>query len=394
MAESTSRFGELFDKYYNGTATRDETEEFLLLVQDPLREKELQSLMAKAWGQLSTPENILSVNSGQDIISFILSQRNAESSPVPEPQTRSLAWVKYAAAAVVMLLAGYWYAQRDQVERSPKSDAALAANAITPGGEKATLRLDDGSTIALDHAQNGLLASEGSVHVNKTDAGKLEYKTVTSASTEIHFNTVETPRGGKFEVTLPDGSKVWLNSSSSIRFPTGFSQHLREVRITGEVFFEVRKDPKRPFHVQFSDETVEVLGTSFNVRAYPDEPRPKTTLVEGSVKLTHGQNQLELRPGQQGAVRQGGRLTAENVDIEETIAWKNGMFYFKNASIESIMLEASRWYDIEVTYQGAIPHRQFTGKVSRSVKIDELLGMLQYTGVHYRINGRKITIHP
>lgn len=191
---------------------------------------------------------------------------------------------------------------------------------------------------------------------------------------------------------MPDGSKVWLNASSSIRFPAFFDRNERKVEITGEVYFEVTKDKSKPFKVLFGDSEVEVLGTSFNIMAYEDESLSKTTLVEGSVKLKNSKENKQLSPGEQASINSGGHIVAGIVDVDEAIAWKSGLFYFRDAGIEEVMRQASRWYDIDIKYNGKIPVRQFTGKVSRNVNISELLNMLRYAGVNCRIEDNKVVV--
>jgi transmembrane sensor len=206
------------------------------------------------------------------------------------------------------------------------------------------------------------------------------------------INMLSTPKGGQYQIILPDGSKVWLNSSSSIKYPATFAENERKVEVTGEVYFEVTKDKSKPFRVIFDETEVEVLGTSFNVMAYKDDTTSRTTLVEGAVSLTNKHSNKRLKPGQQASVSSSGNITTQVVDIEEAIAWKKGLFYFRNANIQQIMKKAARWYDIEIRYEGAVPVRQFTGKVSMDVNISELLQMLNYAGVKCRMEDKKIII--
>jgi len=208
------------------------------------------------------------------------------------------------------------------------------------------------------------------------------------------LNKVSTPRGGQYKVQLPDGSKVWLNASSSIRFPSVFPAAERRVEITGEAYFEVVKDPSRPFTVSFNGTEVQVLGTSFNVMAYADERVSKTTLVEGSVSIRNHRSHAMLRPGQQAALLPGGRIQTDFKPVDEAVAWKDGMFYFKNAGVKDVMRQLSRWYDVEISYRGEVPVKQFTGRVSRDVNLSEILGMLRYAGVNCSLENSSIVIQP
>jgi transmembrane sensor len=275
--------------------------------------------------------------------------------------------------------------------------ATKAPTIITPGGNKARLTLADGSTIVLDSTSKGVIAQQGVTRVSKTIEGKLEYiaQEKSHQLTNQQFNTITTPNGGQYQVVLPDGSTVWLNAASSIQFPTQFSANERRVVITGEVYFDVKKDATKPFRVKFGNTEVEVLGTSFNIMAYTNEAATQTTLIEGAVKLKNGKENRKLTPGQQGTIQDNGSVTIQSVDTEEVTAWKQGLFYFREADVATVMKQVARWYDIEVQFEkgsSGKAQKQFTGKVARNVKIEELLDMLHYAGVEYRIADRKVTI--
>jgi ferric-dicitrate binding protein FerR (iron transport regulator) len=214
-----------------------------------------------------------------------------------------------------------------------------------------------------------------------------------SVSDNSALNTITTPRGGQYQVVLPDGSKVWLNAASSIEFPTSFTGNTRNVSITGEAYFEVAKNAAKPFLVKTNRAVIEVLGTHFNVMAYDDEAEMKTTLLEGAVKVKSGSTSNYLRHGQQAVLNATGQTRVlDDVDVDDATAWKNGIFQFNDAGIEVIMRQASRWYDVNVSYEGQIPVKQFTGRISRKVKASELLNMLAYTGVKFRIEGKNIIV--
>lgn len=312
------------------------------------------------------------------------------------------------AASVLLTListAVYYY-----IHPGKLTDAALtqkgsallpAATDIVPGGNRALLTLADGSTIILDSASNGTISRQGNVKVIKLDNGLLSYAgqgTKKDTNKEMVFNTISTPRGGQYQVTLSDGTKVWLNAASSIRFPVTFTGSTeRSVSVTGEAYFEVAHNKHMPFKVQVNNNEIEVLGTHFNINAYDDEATMKTTLLEGKIKQTvnGGTSQKILLPGQQSDVdRDGKMIVNENVDTEEAIAWMRGNFQFKSADLHTVLRQVARWYDAEIEYKGNI-NLHFTGQLPRSENVTTLFENLALTGeVHFRIEGRKIIVSP
>jgi transmembrane sensor len=264
---------------------------------------------------------------------------------------------------------------------------------VAPGGNKAILTLADGSTIILDDAQNGTLSQQGSSKVVKFD-GMISYDPSTKNS-DVVYNTISTPKGGQYQLALPDGSLVWLNSTSSIHFPTAFVGNERRIEITGEAYFEIARNRDMPFIVSVNGAEVQVLGTHFNINAYNDEENVRTTLLEGSVKFVNGDNSNMLKPGQQLQLATNGDIhVVSNVDVEEVVAWKNGMFDFEQAGIEKVMRQLSRWYDVEVEYQGKSDDL-FIAEMRRNIKLSDALKALELTGkVKFDIRGRKIIVMP
>lgn len=265
---------------------------------------------------------------------------------------------------------------------------------VAPGGNKATLTLADGSMIVLDDAKNGTLTQQGASKVIKLD-GKILYDLASEKTKKVVYNTIATPKGGQYQLELPDGSLVWLNASSSIHFPTSFTENKRRVEITGEAYFEVAKDAGKPFIVAVNNSEVQVLGTHFNVNAYNDEEEVRTTLLEGSVKFIDGNNTSLLQPGQQSQLTKNGIVkVVSNVDVDEVMAWKNGLFSFENAGIETIMRQFSRWYDVEIEYKGKTDDI-FVAEMSRNIKLSDALKALELTGrVKFEIDGKKIVVMP
>lgn len=310
-------------------------------------------------------------------------------------------WV--AAAASVVLLLGVFYFFVLRKSEQPDLPRVASAADIAPGRDKAVLTLSDGSVLALDELENGVVKEENGIRIQKKD-GVLEYELVNQGSTAPAFNTITTPRGGQFKVNLPDGSQVWLNSASTLRYPTAFSGSVREVALSGEAYFEIARETdksgkRKPFIVDVvNQQKVEVLGTHFNVMAYSEEEAIKTTLLEGSVRVsrlgTTG-GVRKLKPGQQSVQREEGGIEVQNdVDTEEIVAWKNGQIAFKDADIRSIMRQVSRWYDVEVEYQPGIEHRLFTGGISRNSNLSSLLKILELNDIHFRVKDRKIVVTP
>lgn len=314
-------------------------------------------------------------------------------------------YVRIAAVAImVVMVAGiaFWYVRQN--EASKIANENIQVHDIAPGGNKATLMLANGSKIILSRAQRGILFDQGNTKIIKTDSGQLVYKSGNKQKGKVHnkvvYNTLTTPPGGNYRIVLPDGSKVWLNASSSLKFPTAFYSKERKVEVRGEAYFEVKKDDAHPFIVQIYTPdgenmgTVKVLGTHFNINAYMDKPGVKTTLVEGTIKVIKGTSQKLLEPGDQALIQQkGNKIEISKANIKESIAWKKGFFQFEDADITSIMHQIARWYDVEVSYNNK-PHGYYSGIISRHTKLSEVLKILEAGGFHFKVSGRKIIVNP
>ncbi|MCE6991134.1 FecR family protein [Dyadobacter sp. CY323] len=331
-----------------------------------------------------------------------------------------LGFLRYAAAAILVLAGTFAYFTLSRKKTPEVTTVKTISNDAVPGSSKAILTLADGSDIILDDAHNGEIAVQEGIRITKTADGKLIYSTEkitgnTDGSSPRVFNTITTPKAGQFKVNLPDGTRVWLNSLSSIRFPASFNGPVRTVDITGEVYFEVAqlqkningKMQKVPFHVSSADQVVEVLGTHFNINSYQDESATKTTLLEGSVRVLAAKkdknvkSEVRLRPGEQALVPARIKsqpisvagITVRSVDSEEAVAWKEGYFRFKDANIQDVMRQLARWYDIEVSYEGDFSSEQFTGFVSRNIRMSNVLKILQEGGgVKFSIKGKKVEV--
>lgn len=319
-------------------------------------------------------------------------------------------WFKYAAAAVIVLGVLTWVL----IPTSDKSVAVTKTPAhidIPPGRNGAVLTLADGRQIVLDSAGKGLIATQSGTSV-VLENGKLLYDLAGTGSGKTLYNTMTTPRGRQFQVVLPDGTKVWLNAASSIRYPVEFTGTDRRVFISGEAYFDVAKDAARPFFVNADNRIdIEVMGTQFNVNAYDNERVVSATLVNGAVRVSlQGQETAPgikteeiLKPGQQAlagsfkgsgrAARSSSLMVLDAVDMDKVTAWKNGLFNFNDASIEEVMRQLERWYDIQVVYENGTPDIKFWGEIGRQIQLKDLLEILQKTEVSYRIEeGRKLIV--
>lgn len=301
-----------------------------------------------------------------------------------------------AAASVILLLGlGFWYVQMNS-HKQEKVEVVQRdiQQEILPGGNRATLILADGSRVILDSASNGNIATQGNVNVIKLNDGRLAYD-AQGEEAQVVYNTISTPRGGQYQVVLADGTKVWLNAASTLKFPSAFTQNERRVTLTGEGYFEVAQTGK-PFFVDVEDMEVKVLGTHFNVNAYVDEGVIKTTLLEGKVEVTAAGEKAVLKPGQQAQLEPGMPILQikTNVDVDEVTAWKNGLFYFRDADLPSVMKQLTKWYDVDVLYSGKIHERNFEGKMQRSLSLAQVLKILSKNNVNFEIVGRKIIVKP
>lgn len=323
-------------------------------------------------------------------------QRIMAGTPKPAPRKTVIRKLRpvWAAAAILTAISVAYFWPRTSGNGPSIAKVSEAPLEVVPGGNKAVLYLAGGQAITLDTAGNGAIASQGNVQVIKLNSGQLAYQGA-GREGEVAYNTLATPRGGQFRIILPDGSSVWLNAASSLRFPTAFTGKERIVELKGEAYFEIAKNAKIPFHVKVKDMTVQVLGTHFNVMAYDDEASIRTTLLEGAVNVKQGVHSLNMHPGQQVSAHPGGNMSIQDgVDVEEVVAWKNGYFHFNHESLQGVMREIGRWYDAEISYEGDVPDREFGGKIARSSSVTDVLKILELSNVRYRIEGKMIIVTP
>lgn len=382
----------LYNQYLNNNISKEELEDFLQMLHTPEGDLTVSSLMDGTWREM-----------------FETSQ------PAVVPIYKRI-WIKVAAAAIIFIalsVGGYFIfinPQPKQIVETEKQQLYNHKDDIAPGGNKAVLTLANGTQIVLDSAAKGALTQEGNTKIIKLDNGQLAYDPLNHSSTSLHsspslrtgevlYNTISTPKGGQYQIVLADGSKVWLNAASSLRFPASFSGKERKVELTGEGYFEVAHDADSPFKVSADGMTVQVLGTHFNINAYSDEGSVKTTLLEGSVKVKNEMpanlesSSILLKPGEQADFTKDHNFKINShPDLEEVMAWKDGNFEFNNTPVTDIMRQISRWYNVEIDYRGARPSRRLTGKISREVNLSKLIDMIQYTGVNMRIENKKVII--
>ncbi|HEY0669659.1 MAG TPA: FecR domain-containing protein [Sphingobacteriaceae bacterium] len=268
---------------------------------------------------------------------------------------------------------------------------------VAPGGNKASLILDDGTRISLEDVSTGQIARESGIVITKSADGQLVYTVSDNSKNEqnVAFNTIETPNGGQYQVILPDGTRVWLNAASSLKYPTSFTGNERKVELNGEGYFEVAKNIDKPFRVSTLSQDVEVLGTHFNVNSYADEDDVKTTLLEGSIKVSSrstGKSRI-LLPGQQ-SVFSGDELIIKDVFADDAIAWKDGYFQFNQADLKTVMKELARWYNVTIRYEGNIRSQRFGGAIQRNLHLSQALKILEKSQVHFRIEGKEVIVMP
>lgn len=378
---SKKRFLKIIKKYLKGKASQDEVS-FL---------EKYYNVFEKDLGVISKFSEIEKEIFKKELLDGILQKTTKKKKTF---QLSKISWYKQSAAALILLFIGLGaYYNFTSSTTTAVKPIILAKNDLGPGGNKAILTLANGSTVVLDSTKNGLVIQQSNTQIVKTGKGQLSYSILSKGSKELVFNSIRTPRGGEYQLVLPDGTKVWLNASSSIRFPVAFVGKERKVSISGEAYFEVAKNKKMPFIVSTGNMNIEVLGTHFNVLAYQDEAVIKTTLLEGAVKIINEKSVAYLRPGEQSRLTDKGQLSVKkDIDLDREIAWTKGQFNFNSNTIQEIMQQLSRWYDVEVVYQGKTSKETFSAVIKRSSNISQVLKLMESSGVKFTIEGKKIYV--
>jgi transmembrane sensor len=352
------------------------------------------------------PGELMPAVQWESIYQKILDGRKTEEQPIIRRSfsDRFVINKKLLVAACIILIAGLAALIWLKNEASPEQLQIVMQNELsndaTPGRQGAILTLANGQKVSLDSLGNGVVSVQGKSTVMIRD-GKLVYDAAASNG-EIVYNTTTTPKGRQYQLVLPDGSQVWLNAASSITYPTAFSGNDRKVTVTGEAYFEVAKDPTKPFRVSTSNSEVEVLGTHFNINSYGDDGAIKTTLLEGSIKFIRQSQSVVLKPGQQvvamintAAGTASQKLAVRSgVDMDQVMAWKNGLFNFNHADLNTVMQQLARWYDIDVRYEGPIPSRKFKGEITRDLNLSQVLSLLEDVEVKFLIEGKTLIVTP
>ena len=396
--EDTSRLDRLLQQYLEGQLSEEEYRELWVLLEQHPDEIPLNNALNNLWTTSGINTSMISDHEWDEKMQLAISKDANAHTPAKALNSvgRNVLLRRLAAAAIIVgiIIGSVLYFNNDGSAVKP-GDAPMGMREVLPGGNRAVLTLSDGSTIDLGVADNGKLATQGTAEILKREDGQLDYMHAGQSMTSMVYNTLMTPRGGQYQITLSDGSKVWLNAASSMHYPVTFSKNERRVEISGEAYFEIAKDPSRPFIVRINQMEVQVLGTRFNINAYQDEASIRTTLLEGSVTIQTPGEVKEMSPGQQAAFRSGMNLMISNdVNLDETVAWKDGNFQFENSDIQSVMRQLSRWYDMDVRYDGQVK-KHFIGGISRQVNLSKVLSMLEQTGeVSFQIDGQTIIVKP
>ena len=344
----------------------------------------------EAWYTSHSDEQFGHTDAGNPDRAMRRMYRRIRSSIHPDSSRRITHWLPYAAAVIVLSLAGFFFWEQTQtVGDQTTKEQELATAEILPGGNRATLTLSDGRTVDLDSAQTGIIIRDGNIdyHDGTTIHASIHH------SSSITYHSLTTPKGGTYQVTLPDGSKVWLNAGSTLKYPSRFTAGERLVEIVGEGYFSVARDESKPFKVISSGQQIEVLGTEFNISAYADENSTQTTLVNGSVRVVPAAGApVHMRPGEQATLR-GAQLEIRPVDIVHATAWKNGRFSFDGKSFDQIMNEMARWYSLTVAYEGGVPTDRFIGDAFRTDKLSTVMRFLESSHIKYRLEGSTLIIN-
>ena len=389
---------QLLNKYLQGQITLKDRLELNRLISDPASKEELFSFI----GEQYSVEHVLPGSLSQEEYDAVFARILAEEIPATEERKTSfrIAYLRkwWAAASVLVIAVVALYLWLKAPGGAQPVDVAVQPENIQPGKEGALLTLADGSKVSLDTVRNGVIAMQDGVTARVVD-GVLRYN---GKSTGMVFNTMTTPRGRQFHLTLPDGTGVWLNAASSIRYPVAFDTRERKVEVTGEVYFEVMKNKQHPFIVNVNNRMeVEVLGTDFNINAYDNEEAIAATLLSGSIKVIRSAapDQLVLKPGQQALMNNTGTAQKEiklvpDADLEKVTAWRKGLFNFRDIPFDEAMRQLQRWYDIEVVYENGVPDIELMGEMTKGVSLNGLLLGLSKLGLNYKLEGRKLIILP
>lgn len=390
-----SRLNYLLDKQAAATITMEEQEELYRFLAAKENEPAVKGVIDD-WFKSTGDEMELNEAKANEIVQIILGEGRIDTKVVRIPRRQGWYWI--AAACLVLLVGGLWFVvERKSQVTSDKLQVAKVNDVPAPKDSRAVITLADGRTVLVDSINSGTLAIQEHITVEKAADGRIVYQPTNGIATKVVYNILTNPRGSKvIHMQFTDGSHVWLNAGSSVKYPVAFIGNERKVKITGEAYFEVAHDPSHPFVVSKGETSVTVLGTHFNVNAYDDEDELKVTLLEGSVKVSAQGQSKTIKPGEQAVVgiRNLKLGIRKNVDVEEVMAWKTGKFQFNKATLPEIMRQVARWYDVDVQYNSAMPKGYFHGDIDRNVPASQMLKILAASGVNFKIEDKTITILP
>ena len=340
----------------------------------------------------TTEETILPERHWQHIWNGM--QKRMHTAVPAQPRLLVPVWLRVAAVLVCIATAAVIWRQTHTPASNAPEQWVSKPSVVTPGTDKAVLTLSNGSRILLDSAHQGSITGENGISITNLQGSNLAYGEQKQGARPqaVTYNTLTTPRGGVYQLSLADGSRVWLNAASSITFPTTFIGAERRVTITGEAYFEVAAQAGKPFKVEANGSLTEVLGTSFNIMSYTDEDVLKTTLVNGSVKVSSGTASVLLHPGQQAIRNQAGMIQVAPADMDEVLSWKNGLISFSGAPLPVVMRRIARWYDVELMYKGKMPEDNFNGIIDRKLPLKNVLKVMEIYGIKYKLDGNKLTL--
>ena len=393
MSTQNSRLPYLVSQYLDDKCTPEELAEFWRLIDDIKDETPMQEALQILWQQ-SKAGNDMPAMGWEPVLQHIYDKANPyleeEAEIIPLRKRPVIRWVAAAAIVLSLGVGSYWLLNRPSGSREVVSRNKVQ-DVQAPQTNRATITLANGKTVYLDSAANGSLATQGNVQVVKLADGQIAYK---GSASELVYNTLTNPRGSKvINMTLSDGSRIWLNAGSSITYPVTFVGNERNVEVSGEVYFEVAHNAAIPFRVRHGAMEVKVLGTHFNINAYADEPDVKVTLLEGAVKVGNNMGLVNIKPGEQAIISTNHLPhTSGNINLDQVMAWKNGLFSFTGADLTTVMRQLARWYDLDVKYEGQMPARKFSGEITHDLTLSQLMNGLQSLGIQFSIEGRTMIV--
>ncbi|NII81128.1 MULTISPECIES: FecR family protein [unclassified Pedobacter] len=386
----------LYVKYLQGNSSAEELAELMRHFEKYGEKSPLMDLIEKEL--LQEPPNTEDSEAVKEGLSRNYAVLNAKLTTKDAKKTLRLWWLS-AAACLLITIGAIWvsYFSKGGNIKELSTSKKYYTHDLPAASNKAILTLENGKEISLNDSSEGVLAQNNGISIQKNKDGQVTFvlKGTAANNQQTAYNVISTPKGGKYDIVLSDGTKIYLNASSSLKFPNSFKGNERAVILTGEAFFEVSKNKRMPFIVNASNMKIKVLGTHFNVMAYEDEKSVQTTLVEGAVELKGKNDKVLLKPGEQGSFSdQDKRINVASVDVSIATAWKDGYFVFNNSSLQEVMRQLARWYDLKIVYDGQVPESEFNGRIKRNSSLKKVLQVLQSSNVDFSLTGNTLTIKP